>query len=154
MYKILTFISILLFINGCAQNSVNLSPIGSHKSLATIVDGTFAIDKDQIKKLDTKIVKVWGYLAYSNTSTCGLKNWYFSLKNSKNISDGNSIHIVTPASYKFKNIYKTIDQMRKEDQKTEVLITGKLHTFLAPTNFSTSLGVEIEVESPKDIEFK
>ena len=106
------------------------------------------------EKLDGKRVKVWGYIDYDNTYTCAMNNWYFSLKSDKNDDTGESIHVNTPASYSYRKIYEQIHTMSKKNEKRPVLVTGVLHAYSAPMNFSSSFVVEIDVVSPNDVEFK
>ncbi len=153
MFKIF-LISILFLFIGCAYNSTPVASIDGYNALGTIAKNGFAIDKSKIKKLDGKRVKVWGYLDYSNIYTCARKQWQFSLKAEKESPAGESIRINTPAKQSFVGVYRRIREMAKTEQNRPVLITGILHTFMAPTNFSTSIGIEIDVSSPDDIEFK
>ncbi|HIP59823.1 MAG TPA: hypothetical protein EYH01_05270 [Campylobacterales bacterium] len=146
-------LAIIIFFSGCSQK-VSLIPIDGHNALADISKKGFAIDKAQAQKLDGKVVKVWGYIDFDNTSTCGRANWYFSIKSDYNDKAGESIHINTPAEYRFSEVYFDIRGMQKTDAKTKVLITGVFRTFNAPANFTSLLGVEIDVKSPEDIKFK
>jgi uncharacterized protein YwbE len=148
------FILILvIFFSGCAHNAVTM-PLDGHEALGSISRKGFALNKAQIQKLNGKVVKLWGYIDFANTSTCGRKNWYFSLKADKLSEAGESIHINTPAEYRFGELYYDIRDMQKRDQKTAVLVKGVLKTFNAPTNFATPIGIEIYVKSPEDIKFK
>ncbi len=146
-------LAIVIFFSGCAHHSPTL-PLDGHKALGNISKKGFAIDKAQAQKLNGKVVKVWGYIDFANTSTCGRANWYFSLQADKGEEAGESIHINTPAEYQFSEVYYEIRQMQKTEQKTPVLVKGVLRTFNAPTNFTNLLAVEIDVKSPKDIKFK
>lgn len=152
MYKLLIITIASLFI-GCAHNAPAVS-IDGYKSLRSITQNGFAMNKAEARKLDGKKVKLWGYIDFANTYTCAMNNWYFSLKADKNAEAGESIHINTPAEYRFGEIYYEIRDMKKENKQTPVSVTGILHTFDAPENFSTLVGIEIDVKSPKDIEFK
>jgi hypothetical protein len=154
MNKIYISLITVTFLGCVSTTTPTLTPIAGYKHLESITHDGFAKDKNEILKLNGKVVKIWGYLDLDNVSTCGLKSWYFSLKSDKNLEAGKSIHINTPAEYSFAPIYNSIRQMQKTQQQRAVLIKGTLHTFEAPTNFSTLKGVEIDVNSPEDITFK
>ena len=146
---------IAIALSGCVSTATPvLAPISGYKHLESITHEGFAKDNNEISKLDGKVVKLWGYLDREHVSTCGLSSWYFSLKSDKSSFSGNSIHVNTPADYKFSSIYNNIRTMDKNSRKREVLIKGTLHTFESFKNFSTAKGVEIDVNSPEDIEFK
>ncbi len=151
MYKFI--LVLVLFFGGCAYNAPT-NPLDGHDALSSISRKGFAISKVKAQKLNGKVVKLWGYIDFSNTSTCGRKNWYFSLKADKMAEAGESIRINTPAEYRFGEVYYDIRDMQKTEQKTPVLVTGVLHTFNAPTNFANLLSIEIDVKSPEDIKFK
>jgi hypothetical protein len=147
----LAIISLLLC--GCVHN-VPVASVNGYNALGNIAKRGFAVNRAEAKKLNGKRVKVWGYIDYANTYTCAMKNWYFSLKASRDDEAGESIHINTPAEFKFAKIYNKIRAMQKNDQNEELFVEGVLHTFEAPNNFSSSVGIEIDVESPEDIKFK
>ena len=146
-------LAVVLFFSGCAHNAVK-TPLEGHIALGSISKKGFAIDKSQIQKLNGKIVKLWGYIDFANTSTCGRKNWYFSLKADKLAEAGESIRINTPAQYRFAEVYYEIRSLQKTEKQIPVLVTGVLHTFNAPTNFTNLLSIEIDVKSPEEIKFK
>jgi rRNA maturation protein Nop10 len=154
MLKYTISIVATLFI-GCATHiSKPVLPIDGHKALKNLTKNGFAMNKAEASKLDGKVVQLWGYLDYDNTYTCARNRWYFSLKSDKDSEAGESIHINTPASYDFSEIYWTIRSMEKENKKSPVLVKGILHTFESPTNFSTLINIEIDIISPNNIKFK
>ncbi len=138
---------------GCSTKSVSLEPIGDYKSLTTFTQNGTDITKASANKLDGKKVKFWGYIDKDGTSTCGFKNWVIAIKATKNSNSSSAININTPAEYSFSEVYHKIFDNKDNCLDKPVLVMGTLKTFPL-SNFSTLVGIEVNVNNPNDIEFR
>jgi hypothetical protein len=104
------------------------------------------------KSYNGKKVKVWGYVAYDAISTCGMASWYFSIKT--DTYDSDTIHINTPASYDFAELYYDLRDIENRQKNAKIFVIGTLHTSDNASNFSTLVDFDIDVNSPNDIKVK
>lgn len=153
---------ILILLLGCQP----VLPVkNGYTSVSQITKNGFARDKNDIRKLEGKEVKIWGYLDTHNISlreniiknqpswwseTPMDSNAYFDLKSYISNESIGSIRVyVGRDSKKYKEIFKKFRDAKESE--TIVYVIGKIHTFEAPMNFNTSVGVTIKVNSPSGI---
>lgn len=74
----------------------------------------------------------------------------------KPYTSSNSLSAIRVHIKKDLNEYKkTFEKLRDAKEKAIVVyVTGQLHIFEAPMNFNTSVGIVLNVSSPKDIRVK
>lgn len=132
-----------LILSGCSKPLPN---IGEFNSLSQIVKNGVAKDKKQIKKLEGKRVKFWGYLDAHN-----ITNDTFYLKAQKDDEVGQGISIILHGEkIKYK---KLLNRLRdRGENSTRVSVQGTLRTSQQNYNFSSAIGVRLEVLDVHDIQ--
>ena len=131
-------------------------PIGGYVPASSFSKKGFAKNREEALAHRGKVLKVWGYVDGSNVfpEECmdnQTGKWRFHLKAKPSDHTGQSfaIHIpVDDGHDKLVALFKTNDLAQKS---TRVFVTGKISTFDAPMNFVRETGLEMEVNSSKDI---
>ena len=141
-------IFIALFFMGCHKP---LEPIGTYQPLTTLVaKHGKALDEEKIKRLEGKEVQVWGYLDRDNL-LLEERIPRFVLKRYPDDTIGSGVGVRLMGSREsYQRSFEPLKDIDTE-QPIRVLVKGKLYTFARPTNFSTSTGVGLRVESVEDI---
>ena len=150
MKKLIPSFLALLIFNNC-QNLQNLKSINNYQPLASIVykNGS-AIDEEQIKKLEGKTIKVWGYIDRGNIL---LDEKIARVFIQRDFNDPLGYGVGIKLYGNRENYKKLFDKIKDtdEDRPIKILVKGKLYTFNKITNFSSSKGVGLEVFNVKDI---
>jgi hypothetical protein len=160
-YLSLVMIAASLLLAGCS------SQIGEYVAASSISKNGFARDAEALRKLDGKEVEVWGFVDSGNIyGDAGAKEilgdlwsgdgpdattWSFNLKAEASDKTGNSFPVLVPNDPGRDELLKAFVADANAQKPTKVFVTGKLHTFDAPTNTGALTGLSLELQSSDDI---
>jgi len=147
MMRYLLSFFFLISLFGCSKT---LPPIGTYISLSTITSNGVAKDEENIKKLEGKVVQVWGFIDPSNIFTEENCFSLFALKDD-DIGMGVNIELIGD-KFLYINLFEKLNGLG--ERRVEVLLQGVLKLYKRNYNFNSSLGVTIEVTTPNDIRIK
>ena len=152
-----------LWLYGCAETidgylaASSFSTKGFARSDASPVSG----ENDE--------VKVWGFVDHANiygdadarkilggwwSGESSLPStWRFDLKARVEDQAGESFPVWLPNDPYRDEVLRVLVTDANRGSPTKVFLTGRLHTFEAPTNYTTAHGLSIEVDSSADVLF-
>jgi hypothetical protein len=120
-----------------------------------------------MRRLDGQEIKVWGFVDSGNIygdadakeilgalwSSEGpdAATWRFNLKADPDDKTGNSFPVLVPNDPGRDELLRAFVADANAQRPTRVFVTGKLHTFDAPTNTGALTGLTIELRSSNDI---
>ena len=140
---------------------------GGYMAASSISKDGFARNEETVRALDGQVVKLWGYVDYSNIygddsakailgdwwSGAGpdASTWRFNLKAHAGDATGKSFAVTVPNDEGRDELLRRFAAAVQAQQPTKVFLTGMLDTFDAPTNNGTLTGLTMEVQSSGDI---
>jgi heat shock protein HslJ len=156
----------LLFAPACVPAGCG-TQAGDYVAASSISRNGFAKDADAMRKLDGQEIMVWGFVDASNIyGDAGAKailgdwwsgdgpdatTWRFNLKAEAGDKAGNSFAVLAPNGPGRDELLKAFVAGATAQTPTRVFVTGKVHTFDAPTNGVQLTGLWVEARSSDDI---
>ncbi len=159
--SILLIVLLLVMVAGCNQ------AIDGYTAASAISRNGFAINGDELRKLDGQQVAIWGYVDQGNLygdasarqilgewwSGAGptATSWQFNLKANADDAVGRSFAVFVPNDAGRDDLLEVLAADARAQRPTRVFVKGRLYTFDAPGNFSKQTGLYMEVASSGDI---
>ena len=121
----------------------------------------FARSRTRMKKLDGQVIRVCGYVDYSNFFPESLDGrgvytnvWRFNMKSAPDDAAGKSFGIRVKKDEARSTIQQRIRDNMLAGKPTKVYISGKVSTYDLSTNFRRLTGFHIDVSSSTGISFQ
>jgi hypothetical protein len=150
-----------LFLVGCSKQ------IGDYVAASSISRNGFARDAEAMRRLDGQEIRVWGFVDSGNIygdadakailgdlwsgEGSDAATWRFNLKADPGDKTGNSFPVLVPNDPGRDELLRAFVADANAQRPTRIFVTGKLHTFDAPTNTGALTGLTIELRSSNDI---
>jgi hypothetical protein len=160
-YLNLIILAATLLATGCNKQ------IGDYVAASSISRNGFARDAEAMRRLNGQEIKVWGFVDSGNIygdadakeilgalwSSEGpdAATWRFNLKADPDDKTGNSFPVLVPNDPGRDELLRAFVADANAQRPTRVFVTGKLHTFDAPTNTGALTGLTMELRSSNDI---
>jgi hypothetical protein len=147
---LLAAVSGLLLVGGCVE-----APIGDYQSASSVAKHGFAKNKKNMRAAQGSEIKLWGYVDPMNVFSEGVDcrpdgcRWRFDLL--ARPDDNGGIPVILPKDKGRACLLSAFTENENQGRPTKVIVKGTLHTFDAPMNFSTSLGLSIQARSSDDV---
>jgi hypothetical protein len=137
--------------------------------LSSLVKRGFARDRDYVRNLDGRTIRVKGYLDFANIAVDPalldkpVDGWdiprdgessHFDLKARASDEAGESIRVwLVEDSMQFRPLFAKLGDIVADDRRNALIrVQGKVKVFEAPTNFVRLVGFVINVESPEQVD--
>jgi hypothetical protein len=162
MNAIAVFIMALLI--GCRASRSGYVPASSISK-----DGQ-ALDSGKMRGIRGQEIKVWGFVDHGNLygndrvkkilqewwSGYGPSpaTWSFYLKADKDDKTGHSFRVTAPNDPWRDDALRVFLANAKAHRPTKVYVRGRIFTFAMPTNIETPTGLNLDLESSRDIVFR
>jgi hypothetical protein len=160
-YLSLMLLAVAIVLAGCGKQT------GDYIAASSISRNGFAKDAEAMRKLDSQEIMVWGFVDSSNIyGDAGAKailgdwwsgdgpnatTWRFNLKAEAGDKAGNSFAVLAPNGPGRDELLKAFAAGATAQRPTRVFVTGKAHTFDAPTNGVQLTGLWVAARSSNDI---
>lgn len=149
---------------GCA------GPVGDYVAASAVSRGGFARNAEAMRAVEGREIRLWGYVDHANLhGDAGARRilaefwsgdgprpatWRFDLKAEANDAAGHSFAVHVPNDEGQQDILRAFVADARARRPTRVFLKGRLFTFAAPTNAVSLTGLNMEIESSKDIQFR
>ncbi len=150
----LALLAVLLVVGaeGCERS------IGPYRAASTISRHGFAHNRQKMLGAAGRRIRVWGFVDYANVYPDGPggdeqdgHRWRFDLKAEAADEPGESFPVYVFKDRGRERLLEAFAENERAGKPTRVFITGIIHTFDAPTNFSLLTGLYLEVASSRDV---
>lgn len=143
-------------------------PTGGYEAASVISGDGFARNGEAMRAAEGREIRLWGYVDHANLyGDAGARRilaefwsgdgprpatWRFDLKAEANDAAGHSFAVHVPNDEGRDDILRAFVADARARRPTRVFLKGRLFTFAAPTNAVSLTGLNMEIESSKDIQ--
>ncbi len=143
---------------------------GGYIAASSISKNGFSRNQIELNSVSDQEFKLWGFVDHHNLYGNGrvkeilggwwsgeapsTETWRFNLKASEADKAGYSFPVIVPNDPGLDALVGAFLQDALAQRPTKVFLKGRIFTFKAPTNFSSRLGVYMELRSSQDASLK
>lgn len=160
--------TVVIMVVACSAGLLGCgSDEGIYVAAGALSENGFARDEAQIRALEGREVKVWGFVDHGNLygddgakrilgdwwsgPGPGPQTWRFDLKAGAEDQTGRSFPVHAPNDPWRDDILRAFVANAGAGLPTRVFLTGRISTFPAPTNTGTVTGLSMVLASSRDI---
>ena len=140
--------------------------IGNYVAASSISTNGFARNDNGLRNADGQTIQIWGFVDHRNMyGNDGAKkileewwsgdgsstSWSFNLKGEEHDEPGHSFAVHVPNDQGRDGLLRVFLKDARERRPTKVFLKGKIFTFDAPMNFGVGTGLNMELQSSRDV---